>query len=248
MKPEHQAEHLFHGAFADEYHFLQRICPPAAVMSRLVGEFVRDWAATNDERPLSVLELGCGTGFTTRHLLYARPDMRLLSVDNAPAMLNQAREFLADAVAAGRLELREADALAALRSLPDQSVDIVASAYTLHNFLFGYRHQVLAEILRVLKPGGVFVNGDRYAMNDAATHLANTQAELTGYFRILLDEMQRPDLLEQWVLHHFSDESEEHIMKLSPALEEMGELGFEAIKVHFRETVNALVSGVKPWR
>ncbi|RQW77390.1 MAG: class I SAM-dependent methyltransferase [Methylococcus sp.] len=248
MNNEHQAEHHFHGAFADEYHFLQRICPPAAVMSRLVGEFVRDWAAPGHDRQLSVLELGCGTGFTTRHLLLGRTDIRLLSVDNAPAMLNQAREFLADAVEAGRLELREADALGALRSQPDQSVDIVASAYTLHNFLFGYRHQVLAEILRVLRPGGVFVNGDRYAMEDAAAHLANTQTELTGYFRILLDEMQRPDLLEQWVLHHFSDESEEHLMKLSPQLAEMTELGFESLQVHFRETVNALVSGVKPWR
>ena len=33
-----------------------------------------------------------------------------------------------------------------------------------------------------------------------------------------------------------------------PAIGSCSELGFEAIKVHFRESVNALVSGVKPWR
>ena len=248
MNSDHQAELLFEGAFAEEYHFLERICPPAAAMSRRVGDFVRDWVAPTDSRPLELLELGCGTGITTRHLLHSRPDARILSVDNAPAMLNQARGFLADAVAEGRLTFREIDALGALQSLPDASVDIVASAYTLHNFLLGYRHRVLAEILRVLRPGGVFANGDRYAMDDPAAHLANTQAELGGYFRILLEEMRRPDLLEQWVIHHFSDESEEHLMKLSPQLAEMTELGFESVQVHFRETVNALVSGVKPWR
>ena len=40
MSHQHQAEHLFHGAFAEEYHFLQRICPAAAEMSHRVAGFV----------------------------------------------------------------------------------------------------------------------------------------------------------------------------------------------------------------
>jgi ubiquinone/menaquinone biosynthesis C-methylase UbiE len=248
MTSQHQAEHLFYGAFAEEYHFLQRICPPAADMSRRVGEFVGNWNAAESQRPLTILELGCGTGITTNALLHHRPDAQLLSVDNAPAMLSQARERLTEAITEGRLALREIDALGALQSLPSASFDIVASAYTLHNFLFGYRHQVLAEIFRVLKSGGVFVNGDRYALDDPAAHLAATQDELRGYFRVFLGEMNRPDLLEQWVIHLFSDESEEHIMRLMPALAEMAALEFTTVTSHYREGVNTLVSGVKPWQ
>jgi ubiquinone/menaquinone biosynthesis C-methylase UbiE len=248
MSQQHQAEHLFHGSFAEEYQLLHRICPPAAEMSRRVADFVANWQSPEPSGPLNLLELGCGTGITTSALLGSRSDVRVLSVDNAPAMLSQARAHLAESISDGRLELRQIDALGALQSIESDSIDIVASAYTLHNFLFGYRHQVLAEIRRVLKPDGVFVNGDRYALDDSAAHLAATQEELRGYFRVFLGEMKRPDLLEQWVVHLFSDESEEHIMRLTPALEEMAALGFGEVTVHYRDGVNTLLSGVNPWR
>jgi hypothetical protein len=35
------------------------------------------------------------------------------------------------------------------------SQDLVASAYTVHNFLETYRDQVLNEIFRVLRPSGI---------------------------------------------------------------------------------------------
>lgn len=248
MSLTHTAEHLFQGAFADEYHFLHRICPPAAEMSERVAEFLAEWKPVRQAEKLDAVELGCGTGITTHLILSARADIHLLSVDNAPAMLAQARKFLEAPEREGRVEFRETDALSALKSLPDASMDMVASAYTLHNFLYGYRHQVLAEILRVLRPGGVFVNGDRYALADPAAQLENTQNEVRGYFRIFLDEMNRPDLLEQWVIHHLSDESEEHLMRLQAALDEMAGLGYTDLSVNYSEGVNCLVSGVKPWQ
>ncbi len=248
MNQQHQAEHLFYGSFAEEYHLLIRVCPPAAEMSRRVGKFVGHWHRPEIQGPLALLELGSGTGITTNILLHNRPDAHILSVDNAPAMLSQAREHLAGPIATGRLEFREIDALGALQSLPAASMDIVASAYTLHNFLCGYRHQVLAEILRVLKPGGLFVNGDRYALDDPAQHLGNIQEEIRGYFRVFLGEMNRPDLLEQWVTHILSDESEEHVMRFTPALDEMAALGFAQPDVPHRDGGNALVTAVKPWR
>ncbi len=145
----------------------------------------------------------------------------------------------------GRLRLIENDALSHLQGLLANSIDIIASAYTLHNFLHGYRQQVLVEILRVLKPGGLFVNGDRYAVDDRGEHLKNTQEEVKSYFRVFL-AMNRPDLLEQWVVHLFSDESEDHIMRLQPALDDMAAIGFSNIDLHYREGTNALVSAVKP--
>lgn len=245
MIQEYTAEHLFQGPIADEYDMLKQICPAAAGMSRRVGEFIGNWMSTCPHSHLNLLEIGCGTGITTAHLLAYRDHIEIVGVDNAPAMLAQARQNLAEALDKGHLHLVENDALSYLQEVPDNSFDIVASAYTLHNFQDGYRSKVLEEILRVLKPGGLFINGDRYAVDDAGEHLKNTQEEVKDYFRVFL-EMNRPDLLEQWIVHLFSDESENHIMRLQLALDVMAKAGFRNVALHFREGTNALVSALKP--
>jgi tRNA (cmo5U34)-methyltransferase len=237
------AERLFEGPIAEEYGMLKRICPAAADISRRVGEWVAAWTPPAGTGTPHILEIGSGTGVTTLHLLHARPEAQLTGIDNGPTMLEQARRNLAEFE--GRLRLVEADALTYLRSLPDASLDLVASAYTLHNFLDGYRGAVLEEIQRALKPGGAFVNGDRYALDDSLEHLRLTQAEVRGYFRVFV-EMGRPDVLEEWVVHLFSDESPDRIMRLDAALERLGQAGFSPVVQHFRDGVNTLVSAAKP--
>jgi ubiquinone/menaquinone biosynthesis C-methylase UbiE len=243
----HNAERLFSGPLAEEYEMLKLICPAAAEMSRLVGEFVAHWNTSALSEPFNILELGCGTGVTTLHLLNSGRNATLTALDNEPAMLNQARTSLVEALKEGRLHLVENDAWSYLRETPAQSFDIVASAYTLHNFLNGYRDSVLEEIHRVLKPGGLFINGDRYALDDTVAHLHSLQEEVRHYFSTFRS-IDRLDLLEQWILHLFSDESPHHVMRLEPALEKMRRIGFALVTIHYRHEVNALVAGVKAWQ
>ena len=234
MSTHHIAEHLFHGAFAEEYHFLMQVSPQAADMSRRVGEAVAQWVPPYPCDQLMLLEVGCGTGITTKCLEASRANLQIVSMDNAPAMLNQARSNLAAEIAQGRVQLLETDALTYLSGIPDNTLDVVASAYVFHNFLSGYRSKVLSEILRVLKPGGLFVNGDRYAFDDPAEHLRNTQEEIKGWFT-QFKQMNRLDLLE-------------HIMPLTAASDEMTQMGYGAVQVHYRQGVNTLLTGVKPWQ
>jgi ubiquinone/menaquinone biosynthesis C-methylase UbiE len=234
------AERLFSGQISAEYDMLDVICPAAAAMSNRVGEYV----AALPEGPLNVLEIGCGTGVTTRALL-RRPGAVITALDNEPAMLDQARVRLPDFIDERRVRLVEADALSGLAALPAGSADIVASAYTIHNFLEPYRLRVLSEIFRVLKPGGIFVNGDRYALDETARHTKLTQDEARHYFKTFA-ALGRYDLLEQWIIHLFSDESADHIMRLQLSLEAMRKIGFDSADVHFRDGVNALVTASKP--
>ncbi|SFK02799.1 class I SAM-dependent methyltransferase [Methylocapsa palsarum] len=234
------AERLFSGQIGAEYDMLDVICPAAAAMSDRVGEFV----AALPPGPLNVAELGCGTGVTTRALL-RRSGALITALDNEPAMLSQASDRLADFIDEGRVRLVEADALAGLAALPSGETSVVASAYTIHNFLEPYRLRVLAEIFRVLKPGGIFVNGDRYALDETARHTRLTQDEARHYFKTFA-ALNRYDLLEQWIIHLFSDESADHIMRLGPSLDAMRALGFDPVEVLFRDGVNALVSARKP--
>lgn len=243
MNTENSFDALFAGIIGQEYEILKQICPPATEMSRLVGEEVAVFCHAHPGMQ-TLVELGSGTGITTLSILSAHEGVKVLSIDNEPVMQEQAKNNLQDWVLAGRLDFSANDALSALKALPDDSVNIVASAYTLHNFEKGYRQEVIAEIYRVLKPDGRFINGDRYALDDMVLHTRNTQQEVAGYFKVLT-EMGRPDLLEQWILHLFSDESEARIMRESASLAELKDAGFQHVQLKSRLEVNAVMTAVK---
>lgn len=235
---------VFAGVIGREYQLLKLISPLSIEMSRLVGVTVATHAA-NVQSPLQVVELGGGTGITTLSILSAHDNIEILSVDNEPVMQNQAKQHLQSFVQQQKLTFNSDDALTALQALPANSVDVIASAYTLHNFSNSYRAQVIPEAFRVLKPGGHFINGDRYALDDITQHTRLTQKEVSGYFKVLID-MQKLDVLEHWIVHLFNDESPNHVMRETLALEQLKAAGFMNIQLQHRQQVNALVTATKP--
>lgn len=234
---------MFSGVIGQDYDMLNLICPLATKMSHLVGETLKSYADLKTEK-LNVVELGGGTGITTLALLNASENTHILSIDNEPVMQNQAKKNLNAWVETGQLSFLENDALTALKNFSDNSVDVIASAYTLHNFLNSYRADVVVEMFRVLKKGGQFINGDRYALDDISQHTRATQAEVAEYFRILIAE-KKLDLLQHWIIHLFNDESENHVMRETVALEQLLNAGFTAVNLRNRVAVNALVTATK---
>jgi SAM-dependent methyltransferase len=98
----------------------------------------------------TVLDIGCGAGFDT--IIAARrvaPGGRVLAVDMTPAMLEKARAG-ADSVGLTNIDFREgyAEALPA----EDATVDVVISNGVIN--LCPDKMAVMAEVYRVLKPGG----------------------------------------------------------------------------------------------
>lgn len=234
---------LFSGVIGEDYDLLKLICPLATEMSRLVGNTIGTLAKSDE--PLKIVELGGGTGITTLAILSAPVNVHVTSIDNEPTMQNQAKNNLKAWHDEGKVQFCGQDALSALQQMATDSADAVASAYTLHNFLNLYREEVIPQIFRVLKPGGLFVNGDRYALDDVSEQTRLTQNEIAGYFKVLIG-MNRPDLLEQWIIHLFGDESENHVMRQSYALLQLHEAGFVDIDLSHRMGVNALVTAKKP--
>ena len=104
--------------------------------------YPRDAAAwlTSDE-PLTVLELGAGTGKLTEQLVALGHDVH--ATDPDPAMLSMLQSRLPD--------VRATEAVAEEIPGPDSVYDVVVGAQCFHWFDFD---RAIPEIVRVLKPGG----------------------------------------------------------------------------------------------
>jgi ubiquinone/menaquinone biosynthesis C-methylase UbiE len=123
-----------------------------------------------DRVPSVFLDLGAGTGVLARAAAARWPSTRLLALDASGAMLTVARSQLTPSDHQ-RLELLVADA--ADIPLDDASVDVVACSFLLQ--LVADRPAVLAEVYRVLRPGGTFslvtwLADDLVVPADAAYH------------------------------------------------------------------------------
>ncbi len=103
-----------------------------------------------------IVEVGCGTGTLTWMLAQRFPGARIAGVDLDQEALDLARAKSLDGVPAPAF--READA----RNLPfaDGSADVVVTSLFFHHLLPQGKRQVLAEIRRVLRPGGQLVVAD----------------------------------------------------------------------------------------
>lgn len=120
------------------------------------------------------LDLGCGTGDLTEALLAADPSAQLTGFDLTRPMLRGAHERLAADGSMARVELSQGDA----EKLPfaDGSFDTVVSAFLMRNV--GDRHAAYAEVARVLKPGGRFLQ-----LELSKPHNALVRAGYLLYFR-----------------------------------------------------------------
>jgi tRNA (cmo5U34)-methyltransferase len=113
--------------------------------------------------PVSVLDLGCGTGNTTRSLRQLLPTSRITCLDGSEHMLAMAREKLS-ADGATDMAYCRADLTNPhwAQELAPDLYDAVISVLVLEHLPFEeYRH-CIAEVLRILKPGGWLVTAEGY--------------------------------------------------------------------------------------
>jgi len=97
-----------------------------------------------------VLDIGCGTGALALLTARARPGADIVGLDPDPKALARARKKAARAGVSIRFDRGFADAL----PYPDASFDRVVSSMMLHHLEAGTKGKALAEMHRVLKPGG----------------------------------------------------------------------------------------------
>ncbi len=137
----------FYGGIAHEYHRLRYGSRYGRLFRTLHHQVLRSILARLPSGA-RVLEVACGSGHGTE-LLQAM-GLSYVACDLTPEMIAQARE---------RLDAPAAFVLANALRLPfaDGQFDAVVSTRFLHLFERGGQRQILAEMVRVLRPGGTLV-------------------------------------------------------------------------------------------
>ena len=210
-----------------------------------VKEAIAKFATEHPEATeLKVLEIGTGTGLTSIRVLEADPRIKLTTVDADGNLMEKAKQALADMP--DRIEFINKDILSALKEMQDSSVDAMASALTIHNFPAEYRNQVMAELARVIKSGGLFVNADKYALEDPEAHAKSLKEQIDSFDifdKMNLPEVDIPKLKQGWIGHYEDDEKTK--MGEKEQIEMMEKLGFKDIRVVFRESMEATITATK---
>jgi ubiquinone/menaquinone biosynthesis C-methylase UbiE len=138
---------------AARWRVFSRVYDPVLALTMREGHFRKAMRERVDaELPQggSVLDVGCGTGTFAIAFAASRPDAQVTGIDGDPEILARAQAKAgADAV-----EWREG--LAGELPLADDSADVMTMSLVLHHLIPAQKREALAEIGRVLKPGGSF--------------------------------------------------------------------------------------------
>ncbi len=134
-----------------------------------------------------LLDVACGTGRGLQQMATAHPALRFHGVDLSPFYVKEARRRLAK-VGEVALVVENAEALPYV----DGHFDVVTSVYLFHELPRRARRNVVREMFRTLRPGGLVVLEDSAQMSDSpdiATVLGGFPEQYhEPYYREYLDD------------------------------------------------------------
>jgi tRNA (cmo5U34)-methyltransferase len=108
---------------------------------------------------LRAIDLGIGSGYFTERFLNQFPSSRVVGIDGAQAMIELAKARLTSLASRVQFVIGDFRKLQELASAAG-TVDVIFSAYALHHLSRPDKETVLRQVVKLLVPGGWFVNAD----------------------------------------------------------------------------------------
>lgn len=227
-------DNVFSSTLGEDYQLLKFSYPHHDEFQKTVADEVAKHFAESDLKAVRVLEGGAGSGVTTSFLLEADSRIQVCAVDSAAAMLAQAKTILTDGI--NRVSLIESDLLTYARQQPDDSFDVFVAVWTLHNLPPEYRKDLFSEISRILRPGGLFVSGDKYTVDDITVHEQQLKIQLQRFKDF---PTNNPKVVDAWVSHNIEDE--EIRISEKEQVELLEQVGLADVKVVYRQDMEAVI-------
>ncbi len=223
----------------DEYRLLRHAYPHHDEFQQTIAETIVDYFGNSQQAEIKVLEGGAGSGVTTTFLLKADPRIKVYAVDSADKMLNQAKQVLSGY--SSRVVFELSDLLYFLKSQKKSAFDVFVAVWTIHNLQPQYRESLFPEIYRVLKPGGLFVSGDKYSVDNETVHQSDLRAQLKRFREFSIKD--NPKLADEWVKHNLEDEVIRITEKEQVTM--LKEAGFSKINIVYRKDMEAIIAATK---
>lgn len=182
---------------------IRRSVPGYDTIIAMLGVFAHHYVQPHTR----VYDLGCSQGAATlalrRHI--SAPDVKIVAVDNAPAMIERCQHNIAADLSPSEVELRCED----IQHTVIENASLVALNFTLQFLPPDQRAGMLARIAQGLNPGGVLVLSEKICFAEAGqqtlfTDLHHDFKRLNGYSDLEISQKRQaienvliPDTLEQ---------------------------------------------------
>jgi len=137
---------------------------------------------TGLDKPVTVLELCCGTGRLAFDLLNCQNVIRLQAIDLSPRAIATLNDRLREHPRAAILEAEVANVLQFGSWSPRAPIDVIICIDALPNLSWSMLPELFQRIASVLKPGGCFI-GNYLSSENIDAHTARKHGRL-GYLRI----------------------------------------------------------------
>ena len=126
-----------------------------------------DWGFTHlpELSPERAIDIGCGGGRNAGELLRMYPKAHVTAIDYSELSVAKARDYNRDMIAAGRCDVQQGDASSL--AFPDASFDLATAFETV--YFWPGLEKCFKQVLRVLRPGGVFMICNESDGTDAAS-------------------------------------------------------------------------------
>ncbi len=224
---------FFNQVSAEYDSTIRRTIPPY----QEIFEAVVGYTFLDRNQPLSILELGCGTGNLTVFVQNVFPNARMTLVDLSPEMLEQASAKLSER-RAGHIELVEGGFMDV--DFPEQTFDLVVSSIALHHLLDPDKAALYPRIFKWLKAGGQLRIADEVKTLPVEPSLAKNLERWKAWSR---ENGASEAELDFWVDH---GEKYDHYASMHEHFQWMQAAGFTEIDVYWKRVLWAVFGGKRP--
>lgn len=211
-------------------------------------EIMLDAIAANTNSVKSFADLGCGNGILAGAILLRYPDALGTVVDFYEPVLEEAKQQLMDYVSNLNFVASDLSDHKWIQSIKKNvPFDVIVSGYTTHHLSNKRKKELYAEVFKMLKPGGIFINIDRVLPEGPVV------AKMEN--RILVENIREfnkkkgvikttREIVKEYA--EFISSKADIPLPAGIQLKWLAETGFEQVTVFFRAYIGLVFGGVKP--
>lgn len=151
---------------AGDYDVWLAIDPDYGTHHQLLMNLLQNELKKSQGGTIHVLEMGCGTGYTSRRILETDHRVKLWALDASAEMIKETRKALIH-YDRSRYTVVQDDVLdlGIVETVPS-----VVSVFMLHNIVPEMRCVAVRNMAAALRPGGLLIIGDKIAHDDIREH------------------------------------------------------------------------------